>query len=94
MTVGRNPFAWPVVLGNQPPPQDGDRWVLANSPCRTRQSETTVRVITRIVEAAMQKKLTITIDDGVYHGLHTVVGRRRISQFIESLVRPHVIGRD
>ena len=42
----------------------------------------------------MQKKLTITIDERVYAGLHTVVGRRRISRFIESLVRPHVIGKD
>ena len=42
----------------------------------------------------MQKKLTITIDARVYEGLRTVVGRRRISQFIESLVRPHVIGKD
>jgi hypothetical protein len=42
----------------------------------------------------MQKKLTITIDERVYAGLHTVIGRRRISQFIESLVRPHVIGKD
>ena len=42
----------------------------------------------------MQKKLTITVDERVYHGLHNVVGRRRISQFIESLVRPHVIGKD
>ena len=42
----------------------------------------------------MQKKLTITIDERVYAGLYTVVGRRRISQFIESLVRPHVIGKD
>jgi len=40
----------------------------------------------------MQKKLTITIDEQVYEGLHTVIGRRHISQFIESLVRPHVIG--
>ena len=39
----------------------------------------------------MQKKLTITVDEQVYEGLHNVVGRRRISQFIESLVRPHVI---
>jgi hypothetical protein len=45
-------------------------------------------------EVAMQKKLTITIDERVYDGLHTVVGRRRISQFIESLVRPHVVGKD
>ncbi len=42
----------------------------------------------------MQKKLTITVDERVYAGLHTVVGRRRISRFIESLVRPHVIGKD
>lgn len=40
----------------------------------------------------MQRKLTITIDERVYDGLHTVVGRRRISRFIERLVRPHVEG--
>jgi len=39
----------------------------------------------------MQKKLTITIDEQVYEGLHTVIGRGRISRFIEDLVRPHVI---
>ena len=42
----------------------------------------------------MQKKLTITVDERVYQGLRTVIGPRRISQFIESLVRPHVIGKD
>ena len=42
----------------------------------------------------MQKKLTITLEDRVYKGLHAVVGRRRISRFIESLVRPHVIDKD
>ena len=42
----------------------------------------------------MQKKLTITIDEQVYKGLHSVVGRRRISQFIESLVKPHVMDRE
>jgi predicted CopG family antitoxin len=42
----------------------------------------------------MQKKLTITVDEDVYAGLHKVIGRRRISQFIEDLVRPHVIGTD
>jgi predicted CopG family antitoxin len=40
----------------------------------------------------MQKKLTITVDEDVYEGLHKVIGRRKISQFIEELVRPHVIG--
>lgn len=39
----------------------------------------------------MQKKLTITVDEQVYSGLHSVIGRRRISKFIESLVRPHVL---
>jgi predicted CopG family antitoxin len=38
----------------------------------------------------MHRKLTITIDDEVYKGLHQRVGRGQISQFIEDLVRPHV----
>jgi hypothetical protein len=42
----------------------------------------------------MQKKLTITLDERVYDGRHTIVGRRRISRFIESLVRPYVLGKD
>jgi predicted CopG family antitoxin len=42
----------------------------------------------------MQKKLTITVDEDVYEGLHKVIGRRHISQFIEDLVRPHVIDSD
>ena len=39
----------------------------------------------------MSKKLTITVDDEVYAGLHTVVGRRRISRFLNDLARPHVL---
>lgn len=42
----------------------------------------------------MRRKLTISVDDQVYRGLHQVVGRHRISQFIESLVRPHVVKAD
>lgn len=42
----------------------------------------------------MQKKLTITLDKNVYDGLHSVIGRGRISSFIESLVRPYVVGND
>lgn len=42
----------------------------------------------------MQKKLTITVDETVYDGLYRVVGSRRISQFIEDLVRPHVVEDD
>lgn len=38
----------------------------------------------------MQRKLTITVDEEVYDGLHQFIGRGHISQFIESLVRPHV----
>ena len=39
----------------------------------------------------MQKKLTITVDEKVYEGLYRVVGSGKISQFIEKLVRPHVL---
>jgi hypothetical protein len=42
----------------------------------------------------MQKKLTISLDERVYQGLHKTVGRRRISRFIETLVRPYVVGKD
>lgn len=42
----------------------------------------------------MAKKLTITIDDAVHDGLYRVVGPRRISGFIERLVRPHVLNLD
>jgi hypothetical protein len=55
----------------------------------------TIRVLIRIhLESIVQKKLTVTLDERVYDGLYTVVGRRRISQFIESLVRPYVVGKD
>ena len=40
------------------------------------------------------RKLTITVEEQVYEGLHSVIGRRNISQFINSLVRPHVVKRD
>ena len=39
----------------------------------------------------MRKKLTISIDEEVYSGLHNIIGSRKISKFIEDLVRPHVI---
>jgi predicted CopG family antitoxin len=42
----------------------------------------------------MQKKLTVTIDQEVYEGLHKAIGPRKISKFIEELVRPHVIHPD
>ena len=42
----------------------------------------------------MRKKLTISVDEMVYDGLDKVVGPRRISRFIEDLVRPHVLYQD
>jgi len=42
----------------------------------------------------MQKKLTLTIDEEVYGALRDVIGPRKISRFIEDLVRPHVLKRD
>ena len=42
----------------------------------------------------MKRKLTITVSEAVYQGLHRTVGRRRISQFIDKLARPHVVPPD
>lgn len=38
----------------------------------------------------MQRRMTITMDEAVYEGLVRVVGRRKISAFLEALARPHV----
>ncbi len=38
----------------------------------------------------MRRKLTITVDDAVYEGLRRTVGQRKISQFIENLIKPHI----
>jgi len=46
---------------------------------------------TRIRRCMMQKKLTITIDEEVYEGLHKTIGPRKISKFVQELVRPHVV---
>ena len=42
----------------------------------------------------MPKKLTITVDAEVYDGLHSIIGRRGISRFLDDLARPHVVGQD
>jgi hypothetical protein len=42
----------------------------------------------------MNRKLTISVDAEIYDGLYRKVGARRISQFIEDLVRPHVMEKD
>lgn len=39
----------------------------------------------------MHKRMTITLDEAVYEGLYRTIGKRRISQFIEDLVRPYVL---
>ena len=39
----------------------------------------------------MHKKMTITLDEAVYDGLWRTIGKRRMSQFIEDLLRPHVL---
>lgn len=39
----------------------------------------------------MQKKLTITINEVLYDGLHKIIGRGNISHFIESLIQPHLV---
>lgn len=42
----------------------------------------------------MKRKLTITVSEAVYEGLHRTVGRRRIGEFIDRLARPHVVPQD
>ena len=39
----------------------------------------------------MHKKMTISLDETVYDGLYRTIGKRRMSQFIEDLLRPHVL---
>ena len=40
----------------------------------------------------MQKELTITVDEEIYEELNRIIGPEHISQFIESLIRPQIIG--
>ncbi len=39
----------------------------------------------------MHRRMTITLDEVVYEGLYRRIGKRRMSQFIEDLLRPHVL---
>jgi len=40
---------------------------------------------------AVHKKLTITVEEEVYDGLHQIIGRGQISTFLNSLARAHVV---
>lgn len=42
----------------------------------------------------IHKRMTISIDESVYDGLVRIIGRRKISQFLEDLARPHVVKND
>ena len=42
----------------------------------------------------MRKKLTLTVDEQVYEGLYRIVGPRKISGFIELIVRPYLVHHD
>ena len=39
----------------------------------------------------MHKRITITLDEAVYDGLHRTVAKRKMSQFIEDLLKPLVL---
>jgi len=39
----------------------------------------------------MHKRMSITLDEAVYDGLYRTIGKRQMSQFIENLLRPHVL---
>jgi hypothetical protein len=42
-------------------------------------------------KAKPHRKLTITVEDAVYRGLHKVIGPRHISRFLNDLARAHVV---
>jgi hypothetical protein len=42
----------------------------------------------------MQKSLTISIETDMYDALQRVVGRGKISKFLQDLARPHVMKED
>jgi hypothetical protein len=35
--------------------------------------------------------MTISLDEAVYEGMYRVIGKRRMSKFVEDLVRPYVM---
>lgn len=39
----------------------------------------------------MHKRMTITLDEAVYDGLYRTINKRKMSQFIEDLLRPLVL---
>ncbi len=41
-----------------------------------------------------QRRLTISLDEVVYNRLHEVVGRQKISRFIQTLVKPHIVSKN
>ena len=40
----------------------------------------------------MHRRITIILDEEVCDGLYRTIGKRQMSQFIEDLLRPHVMG--
>jgi hypothetical protein len=42
----------------------------------------------------VQRRLTIQLDEKVYLGLHSSIGRHNLSRFIETVIRPYVIQKD
>jgi len=39
----------------------------------------------------VRRKLTITVEEEVYDGLHRVIGRHNIGRFLNDLARPYVV---
>lgn len=42
----------------------------------------------------MHKRMTITLDEAVYNALIRVIGRGKISQFLEDLAKSHILQPD
>ena len=90
LPYSREVFGQEVHLARMVHGRAGDGAVHGRSPSRCPLTEYSCCTYS----TRMRKKLTITVDEKVYAGLHRVVGRRKISSFIESVVGPHVLQRD
>ena len=44
-----------------------------------------------LLKVHKQKRMTFTLDETVYDDLMRVVGRGKVSEFLESLARPHLL---
>jgi hypothetical protein len=58
---------------------------------KKKYNSTIIRIYLRI---RMHKKLTISIEENIYNGLHEIIGRGKIGKFLSDLARPYVLKKE